>query len=181
MAATGRAYIKTLLRDYPVFHWLCNVDEVHYMQFMEVVRQEIEQNGWPRKVVLHVNSSGGDLDVACAFYDYIRLSGLHLVTVASGVVESAAVMLFLAGKERYASQFSSFLLHNPIIEMHHAELSEDNIEQTRLHVLTMRDRWLEILSRELGVIKEEIRKISKDALPLTAERAKELGIVHHIV
>ncbi len=177
----GKAYVRKLLRDFPVFHWVGPVDELHYMGFMEELKIYIEENDWPEKVILCLNSEGGDLDVAWSFYDYVRLSGLHLVTVASGDVESAAVLLFLSGKERYASRFSSFLIHNPALEVQHAEISEDNIEQTRRHVLSMHERHLKVLAKTSGLSQKEVVVLSKNALPFSAKRAKALGIVHYIV
>lgn len=168
-----------LLRDYPVFHWIGNVDEAHYMGFIGEIRQYIGQKRWPRKVVLYLNSFGGDLGVAEAFYDYVRASGLHLVTIAAGDVESSAVVLFLSGEERYASQFSSFLIHDPVLGMH-GELTIRDVKQTSLHISSMHERYLAILSRASGISKEEIDKISEDASPFGPERAKELGIVHEI-
>lgn len=182
MAATGeKAYVRKLLRDFFVFHWMNSVDEMHYIAFMARLQVYIEENGWPKKVVLYLNSSGGDLDIAWSLYDYVRLSGLHLVTIGVGDVESAAVLLFLAGKERYASKSSSFLIHGPVLELHNAELSESNIEQTKLHVLSMHYRYLKVLSKVTGLSKKEMIALAKGASPFPAKRAKELGIVHHIV
>lgn len=181
MATTGeKAYVKKLLRDVPVFHWLRDVDEAHYMDFMDDLRQYIEAYGWPEKIVLYLSNLGGELGVGVAFYEYVRLSGLHVVTIAGGPIESAAVLLFLAGKERYASPSSSFLIHNPTLDVH-GDLSSDNIEQTRDHILSTNKMCIQLLSRAIGLPKEDIEKISKDAFPFGVKRAKELGIVHHIV
>lgn len=180
MVATDRACIQKLLRNFPVFHWLHQVDEAHYRDFMDEIQQYIEVQGWPEKVILYLNNGGGDLDVAWAFYDYIRLSGLHVVTIAGGKVESAAVLLFLAGRERYAARLSSFLIHDPF-SVADSALSEGNIKQTSSYVLSMQARYIRILSRATGLKKEEIGKISQGGFPFGAKRAKELGIVHHIV
>lgn len=179
VARVGQVKLQNLLRCYSVFHWIGNVDEAHYMGFMGELKGSIQENGWPKKVVLHVNNSGGDLDVAGAFYDYVRASGLHLVTIASGDVASAAVVLFLSGKERYASQFSSFLIHDPTIEVH-SEITIRNVEQPNLHVASMHKRYLALLSQASGISEEEIDRISEGALPFSADRARELGIAHDI-
>lgn len=189
MAATGsKAYVRKLFRDFPVFHWFGSVDEGHYLDFTEYIKDlgelVTEKEGgrkrkWPKKVVLYLNSHGGDLSVAEGFYDYVRLSGLHLVTIATGDVESAATVLFLAGEKRYASRFSSFLVHDPEFEGHF-RMSIRNVKQTGLHVTSMHDRHVEIVALASGLTVEKVDELSFDALPLSAGRAKELGIVHEI-
>ena len=171
--------LQQLVRGHPVFHWLASVDESHYVTFMDELKKTSKGGKLPDKVVLYLNNVGGDLSIAWAFYDFFRISGIHLVTIASGNIESAAVTLFLAGKERYASQFSSFLVHDPELTAHSA-LTKRNVEQTRDHVLSMHERHVEIISRETGLDKERVDELCLDASPITVESAKELGIVHEI-
>lgn len=171
--------LQQLMKDHPAFHWLASVDESHYVAFMDELKKVSKKGKLPDKIVLYLNNVGGDLSVAWAFYDFFRLSGIHLVTIASGDIESAAVTLFLAGKERYASQFSSFLVHDPELTVHSA-LTKRNVDRTRAHVLSIHERHIEIIARETGLDKEEVDELCFHAAPITVERAKELGIVHEI-
>ena len=182
------AKIKNLLRHYPVFHWFGYVDEAHYLDFTEYIKDLREavkakegsiKSKWPNKVVLYLNSHGGDPSIAQGFYDYVKSSGLHLITIAAGDVESAADILFLAGKERYASRFSSFLFHDAEIEGHF-NISIRNVEQIHHRIAAIHNRYVEIVSLETGLTAEKVDELSLDASPISSERAKELGIVHEI-
>jgi ATP-dependent protease ClpP protease subunit len=42
-------------------------------------------------------------------------------------------------------------------------------------------RYIKLVSRVTGISKKEVERISQEAFPLSAERAKSLGIVHEIV
>jgi ATP-dependent protease ClpP protease subunit len=145
---------------------------------MEELKRSTEENGWPKKAALYVSSKGGDMDVAFVFYDFVRASGLHLITIAENV-QSASVILFLAGQERYASQFSLFLIHDPALNQH-VEVTIRNVRNLDRDVALMHEQYLNLLIQATGLSKKEINRLSKKALPFGAERAKELGIAHHI-
>ena len=49
---------------------------------------------------LYISSTGGDLDSAIRFYDFIKASDVKINTVGYGQIDSAAVLLFLAGDKR---------------------------------------------------------------------------------
>lgn len=172
--------LRVLSKKYPVLHWLGAVDEAHYMNMVDELRKIVWNTKGPRKVILHISNEGGDLMVAWAFYDFIRFSGLHLITVATSCVESAAVTLYLAGKTRCASRFSSFLLHDPQFKSDDGAFSRRTLQHAEKYTLLMHSKYLTVLSFASGLPKEEIDRLSEQATRLNAEEAKTLGIVHHI-
>lgn len=63
-------------------------------------------------IVIHITSFGGATCIADNYIEAIRDSRAHIVTKAIGTVASAGTMVWLAGHERVAADFSKFLFHN---------------------------------------------------------------------
>lgn len=67
-------------------------------------------------LTVYVNSQGGDVESGYALYEMFRLSGYKIITCAVNEVFSSAVTVFLAGDERYATNYSHFMVHEPYHE-----------------------------------------------------------------
>lgn len=65
-----------------------------------------------KPIYLWIMSYGGDLEQANFFCDMIESSRIPIVTVAMGAAMSAAFLIFLAGKRRYAFKHSQLLIHS---------------------------------------------------------------------
>lgn len=63
------------------------------------------------KVVLYINSSGGDMDAGYTIYAALKNSPIKLETVNAAMTGSAATMIYCAADARYATPLSHFLLH----------------------------------------------------------------------
>src|SRR5689334_25258149 len=70
-------------------------------------------------ITVRINSPGGSADSGFAIFDLLRFSPCPILTVANGVVASAAVTIYLGTpKERRVSLPNSrFLLHQPSTAM----------------------------------------------------------------
>ena len=65
-----------------------------------------------KPIYLWIMSYGGDLEQANFFCDLVETSRIPIVTVAMGAAMSAAFLIFLAGKRRYAFKHSQLLIHS---------------------------------------------------------------------
>lgn len=63
-------------------------------------------------IYLKISSTGGLLHAGFAAYQYLRSLNVPIITYNFGNVESAAMLLYLAGDMRYAAPHSTFLLHD---------------------------------------------------------------------
>ncbi len=79
----------------------------------EIVRLNIEDKDVedPKPITLYIHSYGGDLRQAIFFCDLIESSHVPIITVATGAAMSAGLLIFLAGKRRYAFNHSQVLIH----------------------------------------------------------------------
>lgn len=127
-----------------------------------------------------ITSQGGHLDSGFAIHDMMRFVHSKIICIGAGWVASIAVpILFGAKKEdRFALPNTRFLLHQPTkgVEGH---LSDIRIEAQEL--LRVRQRINELVAAETGQSVEKVTKDSDRDFWMTAEEAKEYGLICRIV
>lgn len=80
----------------------------NYIDVIESIR-----NAGPNDVVqIVINSGGGDLMTGLQLREAMLKSQAHIQCVVEGQCASAATMIFLAGHELVANEFSVFMFHN---------------------------------------------------------------------
>lgn len=131
-------------------------------------------------ITVYINSPGGDADSGFGIHDMLRFIEAPVITVVCGLCASAAVPVFLgADKGRnYALPNARFLLHQPSTgvrgDASDIQITADEIEKTR-------DRYNHIVSEFTGKSPEEISRDADRDFWLSAEEAKEYGLVAKIV
>lgn len=67
------------------------------------------------RIILYIDSPGGTLKDCFKFIDCVeimkRLHGVHLVTVCTGMVASAATLMAIVGDERYVTENATCMIH----------------------------------------------------------------------
>jgi ATP-dependent Clp protease protease subunit len=87
------------------------------------------QNG-ATEIELHMSSEGGNMTAGFALYFFLKSLPVPLTTHNIGSVESIAVVIFLAGQQRYACPGTRFLIHplhwgfGSLVAADHARVSE---------------------------------------------------------
>ena len=141
----------------------------------------LESQDADRDITLYINSPGGSFTALTAIYDTMRYVKPHVVTVCLGQAASAAAILLAAGTpgKRLALPNARVLIHQPSIEGGYAQASDIEIHANEL--IRMRE-WLEAtLAEHTGQDIERIRAdIERDKI-LTAEQAREYGIVDQVL
>jgi ATP-dependent Clp protease protease subunit len=98
-----------------------------------------------------------------------------------GQAASAAAVLLAAGTKgkRFALQNSRILIHQPSSEGAQGQVTDLEIQANE--ILRMRSLLEEVLARHTGQTVEKVRAdIERDTI-LTAEQAKEYGIVDEVI
>ncbi|MBM3690820.1 MAG: ATP-dependent Clp protease proteolytic subunit [Actinobacteria bacterium] len=133
-----------------------------------------------RDISIYINSPGGSYTAMTAIYDTMQFVKPEIQTICLGQAASAAALLLAAGTpgKRFALPHSRILIHQPYSE---GGGQESDIEIQANEILRMRDEMEGILSRHTGRTKDQVRKdIERDKI-LTAEMAKEYGIVDQVI
>ena len=132
-------------------------------------------------ITMYINSPGGSFTAMTAIYDTMRYVRPHIQTVCLGQAASAAAVLLGAGEKgkRMALPNARILIHQPAMEGMQGQASDIQIVADEID--RMRD-WLEhTISEETGQPVEKVRRdLERDKI-LTAEQAKEYGLIDHVL
>lgn len=91
-------------------------EEVISSVVYHILRYNMEDYGLDvedrKPIYLYINSPGGDIDHGLSVVDTISMSKTPVYTVNIGGCYSMAMVVFIAGKKRYALPHSQFLMHD---------------------------------------------------------------------
>jgi ATP-dependent Clp protease protease subunit len=133
-----------------------------------------------RDIQIYINSPGGSYTAMTAIYDTMQFVKPQVQTVCLGQAASAAAVLLAAGTpgKRFALPHSRILIHQPYTE---GGGQASDVEIQANEILRMREEMETILSLHTGRTKEQIEKeIERDRI-LTADAAKEYGIIDQVI
>ncbi|WP_019203638.1 ATP-dependent Clp protease proteolytic subunit [Tsukamurella sp. 1534] len=131
-----------------------------------------------RDITMYINSPGGSLYDALGVYDTMRYVHCDVATVVLGTAASAAAVLLAGGTKgkRAALPNSTVLIHQPRTGgAFRGQVSDLEIQAKEME--RVRNRLDEILAEHTGQSVETIRKDTDRDNILTAEQAKEYGII----
>ncbi len=136
----------------------------------------------PKKdIQLYINSPGGSVTAGMAIYDTMQFIKPDVSTICVGMAASMGAFLLAAGKKgkRIALPNSEILLHQVMIEGIAGQASD--IEISARHILDMKQRLNQILAKNTG---QSLAKVEKDTdrdFWLSAEEAKNYGVIDEII
>jgi len=135
----------------------------------------------PKKdIQLYVNSPGGSVTAGLAIYDTMQYIKPDVSTVSIGMSASMGALILAAGAKgkRYSLPNSEILLHQ-VAGGARGQATE--IEITAKQILKIKETLNKILAKHTG---QPLSKISKDTdrdFYLTAQEAKEYGIIDEVL
>ena len=142
----------------------------------------LESQDPDRDITLYINSPGGSFTALTAIYDTMQYIKPEIQTVCLGQAASAAAVLLAAGTpgKRLALPNARVLIHQPSMQGGQQGQASD-IEIHAREVLRMRE-WLETtLAKHSNKSPEEVSRDIERDLFLTAEQAKEYGLVDQVL
>lgn len=141
----------------------------------------LESQDPDRDIVMYINSPGGSVPDMLAIYDTMQYVHCDITTVCLGEAASAAAILLAGGTpgKRAALPNATVLIHQPRTGgAYQGQVSDLEIQAAEIE--RIRNRLDEILSRHTGQNPEKIRKDTDRDNILTAEQAKEYGIIDEV-
>ena len=133
-----------------------------------------------RDIQIYINSPGGSYTAMTAIYDTMQFVKPQVQTVCLGQAASAAAVLLAAGTpgKRFALPHARVLIHQPYTE---GGGQGSDIEIQANEIIRMRKEMEGILSKHTGRTEEQIEvDIERDKI-LTADMAKEYGIIDQVI
>lgn len=141
----------------------------------------LESDEPDRDIIMYINSPGGSFTALTAIYDTMQYVRCDIQTVCMGQAASAAAVLLAAGTpgKRMALPNARILIHQPSVEGGYG--SGSDIEIQAREILRIRSQLEDMLSRHTGRKLELVREdIERDKF-LTAEEAKEYGLIDELL
>ncbi|HCE59974.1 MAG TPA: ATP-dependent Clp protease proteolytic subunit [Janibacter terrae] len=135
-----------------------------------------------RDILMYINSPGGSFTAMTAIYDTMQYIRPDIQTFVIGQAASAAAVLLAAGAQgkRFALPNSRILIHQPALAGGEYGQASD-IEIQANEVLRMRTWLEETWARHSGKTVEEVREdIERDKI-LSAQEAKEYGLIDEVL
>lgn len=142
----------------------------------------LESQDPDRDITLYINSPGGSFTALTAIYDTMQYVKPDIQTVCLGQAASAAAVLLAAGApgKRLALPNARILIHQPAMQGQGQGQASD-IEIQAAEVLRMRTWLEETLSAHSNKSPEEVNNDIERDLFLTADQAKEYGLVDQVL
>lgn len=133
-----------------------------------------------RDISLYISSPGGSITAGLAIYDTMQLIRPDVSTICVGMAASMATVLLCAG-----APGKRFALPNSTVHMHQAQSGArgdaTSIEIAAREVLREQDIIRKIISERTGQSYEKIATDSDRDFYLSAEDAKEYGLVDEVL
>ena len=140
----------------------------------------LESENPDRDISLYINSPGGDINALFAIYDTMQYIKPDVTTICFGQAASAAAVLLAAGTpgKRLALPHSRVLIHQPYAG---ASGQVSDIELASKEIQRLKVQLEEILSRHTGQDAERIHADTDRDFVMTAQEAKEYGIIDEVI
>ncbi len=133
-----------------------------------------------KDVYLYVNSPGGSVTAGMAIYDTMQYVKPAVSTICMGQAASMGALLLCAGAKgkRFALPHSRIMIHQPLAGV---QGQATDIDIQAREILRIRDELNRILLHHTGQSLERISKDTDRDFFMTAEQAKEYGIVDQVI
>ncbi len=175
-----RAYdiYSRLLRDRIIFIGQPIDDNVANTVIAQMLFLEVED---PKKdMKLYINSPGGLVTSGLAIYDTMQYVQPDVSTICMGQAASAAALLLAAGTpgKRLSLPNANILIHQP---MGGARGQASDVGIQARQILRIKDRLNEIFVEHTGQSKKKIERDTDRDFYMTAEEAKEYGLIDKVI
>ena len=167
-----------LLKEYIVFLGTPIDDTIANLISAQLLFLEAENPD--RDINIYINSPGGEISALFAIYDTLKYVKNDISTFCYGQAASAAAVLLAGGTrgKRYALPHARILIHQPYGG---AAGQAADIEIQAKEILRMRDLLNQVLAHDTG---QEIERIKQDTdrdFIMSAEEARDYGIIDEVL
>ena len=133
-----------------------------------------------KDIYLYINSPGGSVTAGFAIYDTIQHIKPDVQTICIGMAASMGSFLLAAGAKgkRFALPNAEVMIHQPLGG---AQGQATEIEIAANHILKTRAKLNKILAERTGQSIEQIEKDTYRDNFLSAEEAKEYGLIDDVM
>jgi ATP-dependent Clp protease protease subunit len=140
----------------------------------------LESTNPNRDIQIYINSPGGSVYAGLAIYDTMQYISSDVATICTGMAASMGAVLMTAGEKgkRTALPHSRIMIHQPLGG---AQGQASDIEITYKEISKLKKELYDILAHHSGQPYDRIEKDSDRDYWMTAEEAKEYGMIDEVL
>ena len=157
-------------------------DEVNDVTASLVVAQLLflEAEDPNKDIHLYINSPGGSVTAGMAIYDTMQYIKCDVSTICIGMAASMGAFLLAGGAKgkRFAIPNAEVMIHQPLGG---AKGQATEIQIAAEHILRTRKKLNEMLAANTGKSYEEVARDTERDNYMTAEEAKEYGLIDNVI
>jgi len=133
-----------------------------------------------KDIAIYFNTPGGSVHAGLGIYDTMQFISSDVATICTGMAASMGAVLLTAGTKgkRSALKHSRVMIHQP---MGGAQGQASDIEITTREILKLKKELYTIISDHSGQPYKRVEKDSDRDYWMTAEEAKEYGMVDEVL
>lgn len=133
-----------------------------------------------KDINMYINSPGGSVSAGLAIIDTMNLIPNDVNTIATGLAASMGAMILLSGTKgkRNALPHAEVMIHQPLGG---AQGQATDIAIRANHILRTRETLYSMMSNATGKQLDEIADACERDNFLTAEEARDFGLIDHII
>jgi ATP-dependent Clp protease, protease subunit len=167
-----------LLKDRIIFIGTAIDDHVANLVVAQMLFLQMEDP--KREINLYINSPGGSVTAGLAIYDTMQFVTCDVATYCIGIAASMGAVLLTAGTKgkRYALPNSDVMLHQV---SGGAQGPASDVERTVEYMFRLKKRLIGIIAHHTGKTVEQIQADSDRDYWITAQQAKDYGLVDEVV
>ncbi|MGD9109385.1 MAG: ATP-dependent Clp protease proteolytic subunit [Phycisphaerales bacterium] len=158
------------------------IGEISYGRAAEVIMKLLYLDNLKRasEISLYINSPGGSVDDTMAIYDTMRFLSSPIATYCIGRAQSGAAVILAAGTKgkRHALPHAKVMLHQPWGGVT-GQAADIKIQAEE--VLKAKKTINELLSKHSGQSVEKIEQETERDRYMTADEAKEYGLIDEVL
>lgn len=140
----------------------------------------LESEDADKDVMVYINSPGGSVSAGLAIYDTMQYIKPNVATICTGMAASMGAVLLAGGTsgKRTSLPHSKIMIHQPLGG---TQGQATDIEIYTKEMIKTRDALYNILSRHTGKDFETIKRDCDRDNFMSAEEAKEYGLIDNIL
>jgi ATP-dependent Clp protease protease subunit len=140
----------------------------------------LESENPDKDISFYINSPGGAVYAGLAIYDTMQFIRPQVSTLCTGFAASMGSFLLAAGAKgkRYALPNARIMIHQP---SGGSQGTAADVEIQAREILYLRERLNDILAERTGQLVDRIAKDSERDNFMSAQRAKEYGLIDEVV
>jgi ATP-dependent Clp protease protease subunit len=167
-----------LLKDRIVFLGEAIDDHIASLVVAQLLFLEAEDG--EKDINMYINSPGGQVSAGLAIYDTMRYIRPDVSTICIGMAASMGSFLLAAGAagKRYSLPNAEIMIHQPLGGV---QGQAEDIKIHAEHIVKTREKLNRILAERTGQTLERIAIDTDRDNFLTAEQAREYGLIDQVI